>query len=88
MTKHTCAGLLILIALLSVLALSACNGKDSDAGTELTLSRSSEFRGTRQLPPLRLPDGTLTDTDGQPYPLRDQAAGKVTLLYLGIHPLP
>lgn len=82
MTEHKSIALFVLAGLLSVLTLSACNG-DDDAGTELSLSGSSDFRGTRQLPPLSLPDLTLTDTDGQPYRLRDHAAGKVTLLYLG-----
>ncbi|MGE0600611.1 MAG: SCO family protein [Dehalococcoidia bacterium] len=83
MTQHKSLRSLVLLALLSVLALSACNGDDSDAGTELTFSNSSEFRGTRQLPPLPLADVTLTDTDGQPYRLREHATGRVVLLYLG-----
>lgn len=83
MTDNKLTGLLIVVAAFSLLALSACTGDDDDAAVELTLSGSSEFRGTRQLPPLALPDVTLTDTDGQPYRLREQAAGKVTLLYLG-----
>lgn len=83
MTQPKSIAVAVLLALLPVLALSACNGDNSDAGTELTFSGSSEFRGTRQLPPLPLADVTLIDTDGQPYRLRDQAAGKVTLLYLG-----
>ncbi len=76
------AGLLVILTIGLALALSSCAG-DDDGSTELTLSGSSEFRGVRQLPPLALPDVTLTDTNGQPYRLRDQAAGKVTLLYLG-----
>lgn len=82
MNENKLTGLLVLFAVLALLTLSAC-GRDDDAGTELTLSGSSEFRGTRQLPPLVLPDVTLTNTDGQPYRLREESAGKVMLLYLG-----
>ncbi|MBE7520633.1 MAG: SCO family protein [Thermoflexaceae bacterium] len=76
------AALLAVLTIGLALALSACAG-DGEESTELTLSGSSEFRGVRQLPPLALPDVTLTDTSGQKYRLRDHTAGKVTLLYLG-----
>lgn len=72
---------LAVLAVALALALSSCAG--GDGPTELTLSGSSDFRGVRQLPPITLPDVTLTDTSAQPYRLRDRAAGKVTLLYLG-----
>lgn len=35
------------------------------------------------MPAIEMPDLTLTDTDGQPFRLRERTAGKVTLLYLG-----
>lgn len=76
------AALLGVLTIGLALGLSSCAG-DDDGSTELTLSGSSEFRGVRQLPPIALPDVTLTDTNDQPYRLRDAAAGKVTLLYLG-----
>lgn len=85
MTERRFPGVVALLVVLTIglaLALSSCAG-DDDGSTELTLSGSSEFRGVRQLPPLALPDVTLTDTNDQPYRLRDAAAGKVTLLYLG-----
>lgn len=85
MTERRSPVVAALLGILTVglaLALSSC-GADDDRSTELALSGSSEFRGVRQLPPLALPDVTLTDTNGRPYRLRDQAAGKVTLLYLG-----
>jgi protein SCO1/2 len=85
LTERGSLGVAALLGILTVglaLALSSC-AADDDGSTELTLSGSSEFRGVRQLPPLALPDVTLTDTNGRPYRLRDQAAGKVTLLYLG-----
>lgn len=78
------AVLLVAVALAGALAVSACGGSGRDEKpTELDLSATSEFRGVRQLPPLEMPDVTLTDTGGLPFRLRQQTAGKVTLLYLG-----
>lgn len=38
---------------------------------------------TRLEPGLEMPDIVLTDTEGEPFPLLERAAGRLTLLYLG-----
>lgn len=74
---------LFALALVGASALSACgSGKDNQT-VELDFSATAEFRGVRQLPPLEMPDVTLTDTDKRPFRLREQTAGKLTFLYLG-----
>ena len=85
--RRSLAAVLVALTIGLALAWSSCAGS-GDGPIELTLSGSSEFRGVRQLPPLALPDVTLTDTSGQPYRLREEAAGKVTLLYLGYSHCP
>jgi len=78
------AVLLFAVASAGTFAASACGGSGQDGKpAELDFSANPEFRGVRQLPPLELPDVTLTDTEGRPFRLRQQTAGKVTLLYLG-----
>lgn len=78
------AVLLLALALAGAAASSACGGSGKDNQTvELDFSATAEFRGVRQLPPLEMPDVTLTDTDKRPFRLREQTTGKLTLLYLG-----
>lgn len=78
------AVLVLAFALSSAFALSACGGSGKDnQPAELDFSATPEFRGVRQLPPIEMPDLKLTDTSGRPFQLREQTAGKVTLLYLG-----
>jgi protein SCO1/2 len=49
---------------------------DADAG-------SGGWAGDRLDPPVELPDVTFTDVDGNPYPFRGKAAGRLTLLSFG-----
>lgn len=78
------AVLLLALALSGAFAVAACGGSgQDDKPIELDLTGTSEFRGVRQVPPFEMPDVTLTDTDGRPFRLREQTAGKLTLLYLG-----
>lgn len=76
--------LVLAVALAGALGASACGGSgDGKDPIELDFSATSEFRGVRQVPAIEMPDVTLTDTEGEPFALRDKTAGKVTLLYLG-----
>jgi protein SCO1 len=68
--------------LLVALALAA----GCAAGTTTTkggIPNPMGLQGTLQVPPTPKPSFTLTDTEGQPYNLRQQTQGYVTLLYFG-----
>ena len=41
------------------------------------------YEGVRVAPPFTMPDWTLADTDGQPFRLREETEGWVTLFYFG-----
>lgn len=75
----------LLIALVAVpltLLVAACSSTSSAAGpTDPPIVPG--WKGLQPLPPTAVPAVTLTDTSGQPFDLRQQAQGKVTLLYLG-----
>lgn len=45
--------------------------------------RDRGWHGTSVEPPLTMPSVTLTDTRGRLHPLREEARGRVTLLFLG-----
>lgn len=77
------AVLLFALAVAGASALSACGSRKDSQPAELDFSATPKFRGVRQVPPIEMPDLTLTDTEGRPFRLREQTAEKVTLLYLG-----
>ena len=54
-----------------------------DRGRETGRDAAATFRGVVLSPPLKKPDVTLTDTEGQPYNLRLKTAGMVVLLFFG-----
>jgi len=60
--------------LLTLLAGWACSTGPGEADA---------FRGTLLSQPLAKADFTLTDTDGQPFPFREQTDGFLTLLFFG-----
>lgn len=67
--------------------LAACAG---DAGADgaggddaLARQRATGYRGVRLDRPLPKPDVVLTDTDGEPFALREETEGAVTLLFFG-----
>ena len=76
------AGLLAVASL----TLSACGGGDGDSGN--TVAVVSEDAGSQQAAtvldkPFEKPDLVLTDTDGKEYDLREETAGRPTLIYFG-----
>ncbi|SOD63697.1 protein SCO1/2 [Streptomyces zhaozhouensis] len=71
-----------------VLALTGCGGGDSSSdGEDNPPAEVSETRaedeGTVLDTPFEKPELVLTDTEGQPYDLVAETAGKPTLLYFG-----
>ncbi|MGW4020503.1 SCO family protein [Streptomyces sp. NPDC005009] len=75
-------------ALLAVasLTLSACGSGDNDSGDPVAVV--SEEAGAQKAAtvldkPFEKPDLVLTDTDGEEYDLREQTAGRPTLIYFG-----
>ncbi|MFH8451279.1 SCO family protein [Streptomyces fungicidicus] len=76
------AGLLAVASL----TLSACGGGDGDSGNPVAVV--SEEAGSQQAAtvldkPFEKPDLVLTDTDGKEYDLREETAGRPTLIYFG-----
>ncbi|TQL21532.1 SCO family protein [Streptomyces sp. SLBN-134] len=76
------AGLLAVASL----TLSACGGGDGDSGNPVAVV--SEDTGSQQAAtvldkPFEKPDLVLTDTDGKEYDLREETAGRPTLIYFG-----
>jgi protein SCO1/2 len=68
---------------LAGLALAGCSLDDGSSTDNKALDRNAPFAGDLVAPPLAMPDVTLTDTDGKPYPLREKAKGKLTFLFFG-----
>lgn len=66
------------VVLLLVGLLIGINRGAGDDGTDADVLTDSRLE-----PGLEMPDVVLTDTDGEPFPLLDRAAGRLTLLYLG-----
>lgn len=69
------------VVLLSALAVAACGGSDRAGGSDA--DRDDAWRGVRIGEPVSMPGATLTDTRGRPYDLREEARGRVTLLFFG-----
>ncbi|MCX7617018.1 SCO family protein [Tepidiforma sp.] len=69
----------LLLAALAVLPLAiACGGdkKDDD-------NAGAQYMGAIVTPPIEKPDAVLMDENGQPFDLRKETEGYVTLLYVG-----
>ncbi|KUO21377.1 SCO family protein [Streptomyces dysideae] len=83
MRKNTIAAAALLAA--ATLTLSAC-GSSADSGSPVTVvseQAGSEKAATVLDKPFEKPDLVLTDTHGKKYDLREQTAGKPTLIYFG-----
>lgn len=65
---------LFAVALAAALFAAACGG----GGTS-----TADYHAARVDPAFRKPDGILTDTRGQPFDIRKQTEGYITLFYIG-----
>ncbi len=81
---------ILVAALLPALApaLAACAGDGGGDGAArgddaLARERATGYRGVRLERPLPKPDVVLTDTEGEPFALREETEGAVTLLFFG-----
>jgi len=79
---------LALLAIVGVVIGVACSGDDDSAGATAganptAYTPESDFMGVFVTPALPKPDAVLTDTSGQPFDLRKETDGVVTLLYVG-----
>ncbi|MFJ8805241.1 SCO family protein [Streptomyces sp. NPDC102490] len=82
MRKKTFATAALLAA--ACLTLSACGGgADSDKPVSVVSEDNSRQAATVLDQPFEKPDLVLTDTRGKKYDLREQTAGKPTLVYFG-----
>ncbi|MEV8126995.1 SCO family protein [Streptomyces sp. NPDC085944] len=82
MRKKTFAMAAVLAA--ACLTLSACgSGTDSDKPVTVVSEDNSRQAATVLDKPFEKPDLVLTDTQGKKYDLREQTAGKPTLVYFG-----
>jgi protein SCO1 len=70
---------LVLLALLPVLAASACGRGGDDGG---------RFAGVELPDPVDKPHFVLTDTEGEPYDFAAETEGQVALLYFGYTSCP
>ncbi|GAA3500190.1 SCO family protein [Streptomyces prasinosporus] len=84
MRKKTFAAAALLAA--ASLTLSACGSGDGDGGKPVAVvseEAGSDRAATVLDKPFEKPDLVLTDTDGEEYDLREETAGKPTLIYFG-----
>ncbi|MFH9858667.1 SCO family protein [Streptomyces sp. NPDC017202] len=82
MRKKTFAAAALLAA--ATLTLSACGGDDGGSSPVAVVSEDSSQQAATVLDqPFTKPDLVLTDTQGKPYDLREETAGRPTLVYFG-----
>ena len=85
MTARRVAALAAGVALAAT--LTACGGSAPTSGSPVdvvsTSAAADALEGSTLDTPLDKPEGTLTDTAGQPYDLRTATAGQLVLLYFG-----
>ncbi|MFC9285616.1 SCO family protein [Streptomyces sp. NPDC057052] len=82
MRKKTFAAAALLAA--ATLTLSACGGDDGGSSPAAVVSEDSSRQAATVLDqPFTKPDLVLTDTQGKPYDLREETAGRPTLVYFG-----
>ncbi|MEV5317580.1 SCO family protein [Streptomyces sp. NPDC052687] len=84
MRNKTLAALALTAA--ATLTLSACGGEDASSGSPVSVvseEPGSDKAATVLDQPFEKPDLVLTDTRGEKYDLREETAGKPTLIYFG-----
>ncbi|MGC0376301.1 SCO family protein [Streptomyces sp. SAI-229] len=84
MRKKTFAAATLLAV--ASLTLSACGSGSGDSGDPVAVvseEAGAQKAGTVLDNPFEKPDLVLTDTDGKKYDLREETAGKPTLIYFG-----
>ncbi|MER7489356.1 SCO family protein [Streptomyces sp. NPDC126497] len=84
MRKKTLAAAALLAA--ASLTLSACGSGSDDDGEPIAVvseEAGSQKAATVLDKPFEKPDLVLTDTDGEEYDLREETAGRPTLIYFG-----
>jgi protein SCO1/2 len=76
----------VALAAAATLTLSACGGEDDASGSPVSVvseEPGSDKAATVLDQPFEKPDLVLTDTHGEKYDLREETAGKPTLIYFG-----
>ncbi|MFG3051002.1 SCO family protein [Kitasatospora sp. NPDC048239] len=77
------------VALAAALTLTACGSDGGTSPAKVTRQKAdSPYQGTVLSKNFEKPDLQLTDTSGKPYDLRQQTAGKATLLFFGYTSCP
>ncbi len=82
------AGGLVAAVLLTTVTVTACGDTTDPSGTTNSQAATVEhaptaFHGTLLDPPVRRPELTLRQTDGQPFAFADRPAGEVTVVFFG-----
>lgn len=80
--SRTSHNALLFFAALLVAALAACGGTSAVTPKSIDVG-NSPYRGAIVTPPLPKPSVVLTDTSAQPFDLKKQTQGSLTLLYFG-----
>ncbi|MEW1599475.1 SCO family protein [Streptomyces sp. NPDC093808] len=74
-------------ALATALLVSGCGTStphhQADKPAEVSAAAAGPYRGTELDPPFTKPDLVLTGTDGKQFDLREETAGKTTLVFFG-----
>jgi protein SCO1/2 len=82
---------LVPLLLAAVLVLAGCGGggaEDGDVVTGVSGGDTDGMNGVVLDRPYELPDGTLTDASGRPFPLRESLDADLTLVFFGYTSCP
>lgn len=85
--RHTWLATLLAAAALFALVAASCGGDDDDDGGEGNNgggdSAKVEYMGAVISEPVDMPDAVLTDQNGEPFNLKEETKGFVSLVYVG-----